>query len=137
MKNPLLIEDVEFIENNIECFQEHVGSGFNHYMNEWLSDNVKFNFWAFFLAPFWLGYRGLYEYAILYIIFINITSDHLPSVYLAFIFLFPTYLGFKGNILYFEKVKNNIKKGRRASGGVIGIIIVILLQVAVFNVFYN
>ena len=137
MKNPLLIEDVEFIENNIECLQDHVGNGFNHYVNEWLSDNTKFNFWAFFLAPFWLGYRGLYEYAILYIIFINITSDHLPSVYLAFLFLFPAYLGFKGNILYFEKVKNNIKKGRRTSGGVRGILIVILLQVAVFNIFYK
>ena len=48
-----------------------------------------------------------------------------------------SYLGFKGNILYFEKVKNNIKKGRRTSGGVIGILIVILLQVAVFNIFYK
>ncbi|MHD0318736.1 MULTISPECIES: DUF2628 domain-containing protein [Fusobacterium] len=137
MKNPLLIEDIEFIESNIESFQEHVGNSFNHYMNEWLSDNVKFNFWAFFLAPFWLGYKGLYEYAILYIIFINATSDHLPSVYLAFLFLFPTYLGFKGNILYFEKVKNNIKKGRQVSGGMIGVLIVILFQLFIFNVFYN
>lgn len=49
MKNPLLIEDVEFIENNMECFQEHIGNGFNHYMSEWLSDYIRFNFWAFFL----------------------------------------------------------------------------------------
>ena len=119
----------------MECFQEHIGNGFNHYMSEWLSDYIRFNFWAFFLAPFWLGYRGLYEYAILYIIFINITSNHIPSLYLAFLFLFPVYLGFKGNIIYFEKVKNNIKKGRRANGGMIGILIVILLQVAVSNIF--
>jgi hypothetical protein len=56
-------------------------------------------------------------------------------LYLAFLFLFPVYLGFKGSIIYFEKVKNNIKKGRRASGGMIGILIVILLQVAVSNIF--
>ena len=28
MKNPLLIEDVEFIENNIECLQDHVWKRF-------------------------------------------------------------------------------------------------------------
>lgn len=132
MRNPLVIEDIEFIENNVDDIREQLGSGFHHYINEWLSDRISFNFWAFFLAPFWMGYRGLYEYAVLYCLLINFTTNRMPNLYLAFLFLFPVYLGFRGNIMCYEKVRSNISKGRKNSGGIIGVITIFTIQMLLF-----
>ena len=81
MKNPLIIEDIEFIENNIMSIRSKVGFNFQYYIDEWLSEKTKFNFWAFFLAPFWLGAKGMFEYVFLYCILTNLFVNRIPVSY--------------------------------------------------------
>ena len=133
MKNPLIIEDIEFIENNIMSIRSKVGFNFQYYIDEWLSDITKFNFWAFFLAPFWLGAKGMFEYVFLYCILTNLFVNRIPSLHLILIVLLPIYFGFKGDILYFKKIKSEISNSTDFSvNGLLGICLVIAIQIGTY-----
>ena len=133
MKNPLIIEDIEFIENNIMSIRSKVGFNFQYYIDEWLSDKTKFNFWAFFLAPFWLGAKGMFEYVFLYCILTNLFVNRIPSLHLILIVLLPIYFGFTGDILYFKKIKSEISNSTGFSvNGLLGICLVIAIQIGTY-----
>lgn len=133
MKNPLIIEDIEFIENNIMSIRSKVGFNFQYYIDEWLSDKTKFNFWAFFLAPFWLGAKGMFEYVFLYCILTNLFVNRIPSLHLILIVFLPIYFGFKGDILYFKKIKSEISNSTGFSvNGLFGICLVIAIQIGTY-----
>ena len=133
MKNPLIIEDIEFIENNIMSIRSKVGFNFQYYIDEWLSEKTKFNFWAFFLAPFWLGAKGMFEYVFLYCILTNLFVNRIPSLHLILIVLLPIYFGFTGDILYFKKIKSEISNSTVFSvNGLLGISLVIAIQIGTY-----
>ena len=133
MKNPLIIEDIEFIENNIMSIRSKVGFNFQYYIDEWLSEKTKFNFWAFFLAPFWLGAKGMFEYVFLYCILTNLFVNRIPSLHLILIVLSPIYFGFTGDILYFKKIKSEISNSTGFSvNGLLGICLVIAIQIGTY-----
>lgn len=133
MKNPLIIEDIEFIENNIMSIRSKVGFNFQYYIDEWLSEKTKFNFWAFFLAPFWLGAKGMFEYVFLYCILTNLFVNRIPSLHLILIVLLPIYFGFTGDILYFKKIKSEISNSTGFSVNVLlGICLVIAIQIGTY-----
>ena len=133
MKNPLIIEDIEFIENNIMSIRSKVGFNFQYYIDEWLSEKTKFNFWAFFLAPFWLGAKGMFEYVFLYCILTNLFVNRIPSLHLILIVLLPIYFGFAGDILYFKKIKSEISNSTGFSvNGLLGICLVIAIQIGTY-----
>lgn len=133
MKNPLIIEDIEFIENNIMNIRSKVGFNFQYYIDEWLSEKTKFNFWAFFLAPFWLGAKGMFEYVFLYCILTNLFVNRIPSLHLILIVLLPIYFGFTGDILYFKKIKSEISNSTGFSvNGLLGICLVIAIQIGTY-----
>lgn len=133
MKNPLIIEDIEFIENNIMSIRSKVGFNFQYYIDEWLSEKTKFNFWAFFLAPFWLGAKGMFEYVFLYCILTNLFVNRIPSLHLILIVLLPIYFGFTGDILYFKKIKNEISNATKYSiNGLFGVFLVIVIQIGTY-----
>lgn len=133
MKNPLIIEDIEFIENNIMSIRSKVGFNFQYYIDEWLSEKTKFNFWAFFLAPFWLGAKGMFEYVFLYCILTNLFVNRIPSLHLILIVLLPIYFGFTGDILYFKKIKSEISNSTGFSvNGLLGICLVIVIQIGTY-----
>lgn len=133
MKNPLIIEDIEFIENNIMSIRSKVGFNFQYYIDEWLSEKTKFNFWAFFLAPFWLGAKGMFEYVFLYCILTNLFVNSIPSLHLILIVLLPIYFGFTGDILYFKKIKSEISNSTGFSvNGLLGICLVIAIQIGTY-----
>ena len=133
MKNPLIIEDIEFIENNIMSIRSKVGFNFQYYIDEWLSEKTKFNFWAFFLAPFWLGAKGMFEYVFLYCILTNLFVNRIPSLHLILIVLLPIYFGFTGDILYFKKIKNEISNATKYSiNGLFGVCLVIAIQIGTY-----
>lgn len=133
MKNPLIIEDIEFIENNIMSIRSKVGFNFQYYIDEWLSEKTKFNFWAFFLAPFWLGAKGMFEYVFLYCILTNLFVNRIPSLHLILIVLLPIYFGFTGDILYFKKIKSEISNSTDFSvNGLLGICLVIAIQIGTY-----
>ena len=133
MKNPLIIEDIEFIENNIMSIRSKVGFNFQYYIDEWLSEKTKFNFWAFFLAPFWLGAKGMFEYVFLYCILTNLFVNRIPSLHLILIVLLPIYFGFTGDILYFKKIKSEISNSTGFSvNGLLGICLVIAIQIGTY-----
>lgn len=133
MKNPLIIEDIEFIENNIMSIRSKVGFNFQYYIDEWLSEKTKFNFWAFFLAPFWLGAKGMFEYVFLYCILTNLFLNRIPSLHLILIVLLPIYFGFTGDILYFKKIKSEISNSTGFSvNGLLGICLVIAIQIGTY-----
>lgn len=133
MKNPLIIEDIEFIENNIMSIRSKVGFNFQYYIDEWLSEKTKFNFWAFFLAPFWLGAKGMFEYVFLYCILTNLFVNRIPSLHLILIVLLPIYFGFTGDILYFKKIKSEIFNSTGFSvNGLLGICLVIAIQIGTY-----
>lgn len=133
MKNPLIIEDIEFIENNIMSIRSKVGFNFQYYIDEWLSEKTKFNFWAFFLAPFWLGAKGMFEYVFLYCILTNLFVNRIPSLHLILIVLLPIYFGFTGDILYFKKIKSEISNSTGfCVNGLLGICLVIAIQIGTY-----
>lgn len=133
MKNPLIIEDIEFIENNIMNIRSKVGFNFQYYIDEWLSEKTKFNFWAFFLAPFWLGAKGMFEYVFLYCILTNLFVNRIPSLHLILIVLLPIYFGFTGDILYFKKIKSEISNSTGFSvNDLLGICLVIAIQIGTY-----
>lgn len=133
MKNPLIIEDIEFIENNIMSIRSKVGFNFQYYIDEWLSEKTKFNFWAFFLAPFWLGAKGMFEYVFLYCILTNLFVNRIPSLHLILIVLLPIYFGFTGDILYFKKIKSEISNSTGFSvNGLLGVCLVVAIQIGTY-----
>lgn len=107
-------------ETDEELLKRFIGKNSNYYMKKWSSSNNPnkrsgWNWAAFFLTVFWLGYRKMFKYMFLYIIIwvvlgIIFGALHLDRLTGLISIAIACSLGVSGNALYYTFAKENIQK---------------------------
>lgn len=143
MKNPICknVENLEFIENNLEELSKSIGS--YEYINEYYIDVFKhkkaiFNLEVFLFNSFWFGYRRMYLKSFLVPFFLHmilgflglfpatgvsfLTSISHFIVYYVFLFIIAKYANYKYFLTLKSRIinKNSKKYGKTALGAVGG-----------------
>jgi len=94
-----------------------VGKNQDYYFKKWKKVNT-WNWAAFFLAPFWLGYRKMYQYLLIlfgaYLAIDGILVTLLPSLYESsgnsISIGVAAFFGIQGNALYKKHMRQQIAK---------------------------
>ncbi|WP_177178289.1 DUF2628 domain-containing protein [Amphibacillus marinus] len=139
-----------------------VGKGYDYYQKNWTmvtnpGRSVNWNWAAFFLGVFWLGYRKMYKAILLLLGFFILTdliellsgnsqiAEHLST---AIMFGVPVFLGMYGNTLYYRHAKAKLSRlqereqdlnviatvGGTSGKGVVGAVFLLIGYVFVYGI---
>lgn len=111
------------VHRNLDPAYVYVRKNQDYYFSKWKKEN-SWNWAAFFLAPFWLGYRKMYRYVFMLYGAFLLTDIFLPLIY-------PNYpaswdysigtagyavIGIKGNDLYKKQTYQMIERIKHQGG---------------------
>lgn len=112
---------------NAETVKKFAGD--DDYYAEVMTKDFSWNWGAFFLGAFWLAYRKMYLFTLLYIVIIAAIYSIVPSGYvtgIAVTIITAIILGAFGNKLYLTHAENKIKRGKLGGTNVFAPIILML-----------
>lgn len=96
----------------------YVGKNADYFIEKWKKAkkpgvSPSWNWAAFFLTPFWLGYRKMYLHLVLYTLLVLITGLlFLESEYNVLAVIISFFYGFYGNTLYYRKANKAVDSVR-------------------------